>query len=207
VRRCLLEPIPELELAVSSLDTAVDCLLQNDKERASQLILEADIPAIRDYAIRIVGKLSTDVHRRTALSATTSKDNRVKERMPAQSLQDKIFARDGWRCRFCGVRAVSRRARKLICGLFPSETRWTMPEFQRHSALYATAASIDHVVPHSRGGRDDPANLVTACYCCQFGRGNFTLAEVELSDPRERPPQVTGWDGLERLLTLRTGAT
>ncbi|WP_425342692.1 HNH endonuclease [Piscinibacter koreensis] len=61
------------------------------------------------------------------------------------------------------------------------------------------AASLDHVVPHSRGGTHELSNLVTACYCCQFGRGEWTLAESELADPRHREPIVDGWDGLDRL--------
>jgi 5-methylcytosine-specific restriction endonuclease McrA len=35
----------------------------------------------------------------------------------------------------------------------------------------------DHVVPISRGGTNDPANLVTACDPCNASKGNLTLSE------------------------------
>ncbi len=207
MRDCLLPPIPELERAISSLDLAVSSVLKRDTVRASQLIVDANLAEIREYTARIVGKLSVDVHRRTALPATVPNAERFENRMPAASKELQIFVRDGWRCRFCAVRVISRQARKLLCDLFPRETRWELSDAEKHTCLYAIAASLDHVLPYSRGGDDDVTNLVTACYCCQFGRGNFTLSEVELNDPRDRPPQVTGWDGLSRLIAFQRGAT
>ncbi len=76
-------------------------------------------------------------------------------------------------------------------------------EFQRHSSLYAMAVSLDHIIPHSRGGKNELPNFVTACYLCQFGRGNFTLEEVEFNNPLDRAPGVTGWDGLTRLVSFK----
>ena len=60
---------------------------------------------------------------------------------------------------------------------------------------------MDHVVPHSAGGTNDPENLVTACWSCQFRRGAWSLEEVGLFDPRDRPLKVDDWDGHTRLLT------
>nr|WP_308602587.1 hypothetical protein [Massilia sp. Dwa41.01b] len=40
----------------------------------------------------------------------------------------------------------------------------------------------------------------TACYYCQFGRGEWTLEEAELDDPRHGAAVVDGWDGLVRLI-------
>ncbi len=66
------------------------------------------------------------------------------------------------------------------------------------------ASSLDHVVPHGRGGKNEDSNFVTACYCCQFGRGEWTLEEAELEDPRLREPVRDGWDGLSRLVAYST---
>jgi len=30
------------------------------------------------------------------------------------------------------------------------------------------------------------SNFVTACYCCQFGRGEWTLEEIEIENPLNR---------------------
>lgn len=68
--------------------------------------------------------------------------------------------------------------------------------------LLVLKASLDHILPHSRGGDNDPSNLVTACYPCQFGRSSWTLEEVGLTDPRLRPPVVDNWDGLMRLARI-----
>jgi hypothetical protein len=69
-----------------------------------------------------------------------------------------------------------------------------------HGAFFALTASVDHVLPHSAGGGNEPQNLVTACWSCQFGRGAYTIEEFGLSDPRLRPPVVDGWDGLCRVI-------
>jgi 5-methylcytosine-specific restriction endonuclease McrA len=60
--------------------------------------------------------------------------------------------------------------------------------------------SHDHVLPLSYGGSNDLGNLVTACWVCQFGRGEWLIEDVRVSDPREREPLRDEWDGLLRIL-------
>ena len=81
----------------------------------------------------------------------------------------------------------------------PEVARWGTRNADKHSALAALSASLDHVVPHSRGGSNEESNLVTACNACQFGRGQWTLEEVGFIDPREFKPALDAWDGLTRL--------
>lgn len=57
------------------------------------------------------------------------------------TLRAAVFARDGAACVYCGARG--RRV----------------------------ALTLDHVLPHSRGGPDDGSNLVTACEDCNGERG------------------------------------
>lgn len=199
MRRCFLEPIPELSLAAGLLGASADALLSGNRPEASRYLVEADIPEIMEYTIRIVGPLSLEIHRQTKRPKALSKDQRDPRRMPTQKVQEEIFERDGWRCCFCGVRVISRKARAILIGQFPAETHWLLQEFERHSALYALGVSLDHVHPHSRGGTNDNNNFVTSCYCCQFGRGEWTLEESELIDPRMFEPIVDRWDGLKRL--------
>jgi 5-methylcytosine-specific restriction endonuclease McrA len=59
-------------------------------------------------------------------------------------------------------------------------------------------AQYDHILPHSRGGTSELSNMVVTCAPCNFGRMEFTLAEVGLADPRDRAPIRSSWDGLER---------
>ncbi len=58
----------------------------------------------------------------------------------------------------------------------------------------------DHIIPHSRGGHTTLDNMVITCAPCNFGRMEYTLAEVGLADPRDRPPVISDWDGLEALV-------
>ena len=66
-----------------------------------------------------------------------------------------IFRRDNNACRYCGQ---------------------TAPEVK---------LTIDHVVPVALGGDDNPANLVTACFDCNLGKGSTSPDEnlvAEVSD-------------------------
>jgi hypothetical protein len=53
----------------------------------------------------------------------------------------RVFARDGYRCRYCG--ATARDAR----------------------------LTIDHHVPRAAGGTDEMDNLITSCAQCNLGKG------------------------------------
>jgi len=70
----------------------------------------------------------------------------------SKRLRFEIFKRDGFRCLYCGVTPAGAMLR------------------------------VDHVVPVSEGGRDDPSNLVTACHDCNGGKG-----AVSLDVPRYSP--------------------
>ena len=121
-------------------------------------------------------------------------------RMPGKELTDGIFARDGYHCRFCGVRVVVPAARRVLAATMPDALCWQGPATALHAAFLYVSATSDHVIPHSRGGTNDPENLVTTCWPCNFGRGGYLLEQMGLSDPRDRPLILDGWDGLTRLL-------
>lgn len=201
MRTCLLEPVPELHAAADLLDAAATALLTGNRERAAELARAADFPEIGVWIGRICRYFSPEVHRNMRRPKTLPKSERVEQRMPGAAAERQVFRGDGWRCRFCGIRVISRDARRVLIRALPEAIRWPYPgqEFQRHTALFAMASSLDHVVPHSRGGTNSRENFVTCCHCCQVGRGEWLLEEVELLDPRGRPPVVGGWDGLERL--------
>ncbi|MSQ94102.1 MAG: HNH endonuclease, partial [Gemmataceae bacterium] len=79
----------------------------------------------------------------------------------------------------------------------------------RHGVVLTFRANADHVIPWSLGGRTDLQNLVAACWCCNYGKSNFTLVQLGLDDPQERPAtNIDTWDGLTSLLSdLRANAT
>ena len=46
---------------------------------------------------------------------------------------------------------------------------------------------IDHIIPLSDGGSDDPMNLAASCWDCNSGKSNIPLAEVMTGeDPHDR---------------------
>lgn len=65
-----------------------------------------------------------------------------------------IFERDRWRCHLC-----RKRVRKDV------------------SRLHPDGATIDHLVPISQGGIDEPANVATAHWKCNQSKGVTAMGE------------------------------
>ncbi len=67
-----------------------------------------------------------------------------------------VFERDGWLCAYCG----------RLC-----------KKFSFNGKPQGRSATLDHVVPKSRGGSNALSNLVTACMACNTQKHNRTLDE------------------------------
>lgn len=76
----------------------------------------------------------------------------VKRAALSKRLRYEILRRDGHTCRYCGASAPEAKL------------------------------AIDHVVPVSLGGSDDPTNLVTACGDCNGGKGATSAVESVAAD-------------------------
>eukprot|EP01037_Dinobryon_pediforme_P008739 gene8739-8830_t len=135
------------------------------------------MPVIGAYTALVTGAVNPLVHWQSMMPSSGTGLERSAQRMPSSSTERAIYARD-------------------------DVARWGARNADKHTALAALSASLDHIVPHSRGGTNDEPNLVTACNACQFGRGQWTLEEVGFFDPREYPPVLDEWDGLMRLSRL-----
>lgn len=66
----------------------------------------------------------------------------------SKALRFEILTRDGYKCRYCGASAQE------------------------------TTLHIDHVLPRAMGGRDDAANLVTACQPCNSGKSDRRILGI-----------------------------
>jgi hypothetical protein len=200
-RICLHLPIPEYEVGAEMLAEAADAILIGDLNLARDLVRRADMPVLFEHAYIVMNKLDPGIQRKRPINFPAEKIAKIASRMPPSTVTKAVFARDGWRCRFCGCRVVLREAHKIMSAALPGAIPWGKKEADyKHGAFYAISASLDHVVPHSRGGTNEEDNLVTACWTCQFGRDYFLLEQVGLLDPRARPPVKNDWDGLGRLL-------
>jgi 5-methylcytosine-specific restriction endonuclease McrA len=81
-----------------------------------------------------------------------------RHRKPVKFSRVNIYARDDYRCQYCGVRQ-------------------TLGEL-----------TYDHVMPRSRGGLTEWANIVTACQACNRRKANRTPAEAKMT-LRKQPKQ------------------
>ena len=120
-----------------------------------------------------------------------------------------VFTRDGYRCRYCGIRLVPKEVLMAFSKVVGRDAfRPTGTNLERHGIVLIFRANADHVVPRKLGGRTAVDNLVSACWCCNYGKSSFTLEQIGVDDPRGKPVAAAdGWDGLTSHLTgLRTNA-
>ena len=204
-RRCMREPIKEIFDAVGLLDRAVDAHLCQDKITAEQLLLAADLPEVREWTESLWGSKQKNpdqwrYHRWRAIPGLSAPKPKVKDRMPGKEDCLKIIARDGYNCRFCGIPVVPKEVRVALSNAYPKAKLWGRSNNDQHAALQCLWLQFDHIVPHCRGGKNTPDNVVITCAPCNYGRSrNWLLEEVGLIDPRERPVNKTAWDGLTRI--------
>ena len=128
-------------------------------------------------------------------TTSASGERSTAERYPKR-LEPEVMERDGFRCRFCGVPVVLRRAQDRMNALVGDDVfPMGRTNATRHGVRLCLTATMDHVEPHGRGGGSGLDNLVTACTACNYGKGSHILEVLGLEDPRDREPIVTGWDG------------
>lgn len=111
---------------------------------------------------------------------------------------NEVFKRDGYRCRYCGLRLIPKSVLQAFSAVVGADAfRATGTNVERHGIVLAFRANADHVVPYNLGGRTDLNNLVACCWSCNYGKGKFTLDQLGLEDPRNRPVNSANtWDGL-----------
>lgn len=213
-RRCMREPVPEILHAAHLLDRAVGAHLTGDRALAEDLIRQADMPSIRTWTESLWGNgaVNPDQPRYTRLREIADappwlpKTQRVQRRMPGAAESVEIIGRSGWNCAFCGLPVIRTQVREAIRRIYPAALPWGSSNQSQHSAFQCMWLQFDHVLPHSRGGGNSVENVVVTCAPCNYGRGDRTLEEVGLIDPRLLPVVRTSWDGLERFAGAAEGS-
>ena len=203
LRRSFLPAIPEYGIAADLLSRAADAALSGDLVTCAEYLTRADLRPLRDFAFRVAGRIDSTIHRQSGNPKFEAVPRASRPRMPSTGEQMKVMQRDGFRCRFCESRVIVKDAYRIFTRLLPLQARAGSTNEENHFGLSTLTASIDHLLPYSRGGTNDRENLVTACGPCQFGRNQWTLEEVEIENPLNYPPLVDEWDGLTRLLKLK----
>lgn len=199
-RTCFREPISEIKEASDLLNEAVTAHLQEDWERAKKLIQQANIPAVKEWGYSLWGKKSPYIQYREIPNAEPilSRSERKTSRMPSAVEKNELLKRDGYHCRFCGIPVIRREVRQRFVKAYPDLLIWGSKNDDQHAAFQTLWLQYDHILPHARGGDNDLSNLVITCAPCNYGRMNYTLAEVGLLNPFERNPISSPWDGLEQ---------
>lgn len=189
--------LPALTTAVSAVKVfreACEYLRDGNQTHAADLIRRLDDATLRthyeDVQAECLRRLKAA---KTAESPVNPK--RVSERMPSSAVERDVFERDGWRCRWCSTPIVVPSANKRMTREFPNLYPRGSRNIEIHGLIMSSQGSIDHVIAHSLGGTNDPDNLVTACWPCQFARGEIDFSRLGLTDPRLRAPIVDNWDG------------
>jgi 5-methylcytosine-specific restriction endonuclease McrA len=108
----------------------------------------------------------------------------------------RVFLRDGFLDRYTGERLVFPPVLRVISEAlpanFPYHPNWKADV--THPAYWEIAATIDHLVPVTRGGLDDESNWVTTSMARNSAKMNWTLAELGWTLlPRG---DLRDWDGL-----------
>lgn len=106
-----------------------------------------------------------------------------------------VFVRDGFSCTYCGGRTIPRCILVAISDVFPEAFAYH-PNYKRgaiHPAFWVLAPEVDHALPLSQGGTDDPDNLTTLHTVCNARKSAALLHELPVL---RKPVAVAGWDGL-----------
>jgi len=118
----------------------------------------------------------------------------------SQKKLDDLFAGDKWRCRYCGIRVAGNRKhfKKFANAIGMPELIAGRTDESRHGLYLMLMASYDHVKPVNQDGTNDAENLVTACWCCQFGKYKYSLDELGLTGPINlKLVKSDSWVGLD----------
>ncbi len=208
-RRCFREPIQEIFDVARLLDQAVTAHLAGDHRDAARLIAEADIQAVRDWTDSIWAKEDPNIHRRRPEGKAfprVCKCKRDLDNKPSNKQKQALVNRDGYHCLFYGIPLIRAEIRDAIRKHYRNELKWGRRKLSQHAGFQCLLMQFDHVLARSRGGRTDLDNLIITCGPCNYGRGDRTLEEVGLIDPRTRPitkiacDRIATWDGLERFI-------
>src|SRR2546428_8916460 len=131
-------------------------------------IVEAEAPVVSSERLAIP--------RRAVIRLVKSVD--APRRFRRQVTNTFLFARDNYRCQFCGRTQQELRHRECL-------TR-------------------DHLVPLSRGGTNGWNNVLTACSSCNTRKGNLLPEEAgmqPLPPPFESPFVPLAWDERRSAIT------
>lgn len=160
-------------------------------------LASAELRAIDAAALR--AQWDAAFARRRALGLKTNRAAE-KRRWTTHDESRPIYERDRYTCRYCGKRTIHVRVLEVLSFAFPVELPYggrSWPMAHTHMIYWTHTTSLEHLVPHARGGDFDAAeNLGVACWQCNHVKGDALIEEMGF---RSRVAE-TQWDGLTGLV-------
>lgn len=92
--------------------------------------------------------------------AIISNEQTIKIKLSRKKFKRYILERDDYICQYCGRRAI-----KINIEMYKKYNK-QIPD---------NIATVDHIIPRSKGGYSTPKNCVCACYKCNQEKGNKVL--------------------------------
>lgn len=197
-------PVPNFfEKAVEGFTIAVAFLIDGNKEDSLDALKETNHKAVGEFFIehgqqsayfRVQNRLEIDKKNRIA------KDLNNSPRL-IPKVEKEVFERDSYRCRYCGLRIISKEVFTEYSRIVGSDNFSVERENSKRNGLTLGLRGVaDHVEPYASGGETSIDNLVTSCYSCNFGKAGYTLEQIGIFDPRLKRPVNDGWSGLTEFL-------
>ena len=147
-------------LGCLALNASFEPLTIVPMRRALRLVIDGKAEIVESERDRVVRSERLTMPRPAVIRLT--KFIHVPRRFRRQVTNTFLFARDRYRCQYCGRPAGELKPREAL-------TR-------------------DHVIPLSRGGTNDWTNVVTACSPCNTKKGNrlpHEIGMIPLTHPSE----------------------
>jgi 5-methylcytosine-specific restriction endonuclease McrA len=192
----LLDWTPELRASHGSYLTAIAAASTGSHAQALQALRQLHALRADDWYNHIEAARRQRVEHYESLGvAKPHTIPREDQDTPTQDdLKHKLFQRDGYVCRYCGIRVLDPRVAAQMQLLFGEADM----QFAQNKGLKIEhvgnlwVASDDHIVARQVGGRSALSNLVTACLPCNGAKGSYLLQNLGLDFPA---PATDAWDG------------
>jgi hypothetical protein len=108
----------------------------------------------------------------------------------------RLFVRDGFIDRYTGERLIFPPVLRVLSTVLPTEFPYH-PNWKTdltHPSYWEVGASVDHLIPVTRGGADHESNWMTTSMARNFAKMNWTLEELGWT--LHPPGRLSEWDGL-----------
>lgn len=191
-------PLKRPEWFESQIDLfieAVSSFQEGDSETCLGIISQIRSEEIIDWYVEH-GQMSGK-HRSSGLGLEEPLEVPIEYRDPqrrSKKLELIVFQRDNYHCRYCGGRLIPTNFMSSFLTELNSDVfRNGRPNRDRHGIIHLTNPVADHVIPWRLGGKTSLENLVSSCGPCNYGKAGYSLEQLGLETPFNRPVIMDNW--------------